>query len=91
MKLDGLYPPKGIDNNVILSRLNMLSLEKRTNISSVMFLYKLVNGKIVCPSLLGELWFNVPRIECRFSNYFYLRVANTNIMFVSRIYRIFST
>lgn len=89
-RLDGEYPPQGIDEQVLLNRLNVMSLYDRRLIDMCIFVYNLINNRIRCPWLLGELNFVVPRLASRNSPYFYLGRANTNVLYTTPIHKICS-
>ena len=89
-KLDGEYTLQGIEEQVILTRLNMMSLYGRRIIDMCIFLHNLINNKIKCPLLLGELNFLVPRLASGNSPYFYLSQPDTNIMYTTPIFKICS-
>lgn len=79
-KLNGSYPPRGCDYDGLLSRYNFISLEKRRDESSVLFLHGLLNGKVDCPNLLSQIDIFVPRLTSRYNNTFLCKRAQTNIM-----------
>lgn len=85
-KLDEIYPEQGIDNNTLLTRFSLLSLENRRTYYSCVFVYKLVNHMVDCPELLAQLNFHIPRINSRNETCFYLSTPRTNIMAKSPIY-----
>ena len=89
-RMDGLYPQRGTDNAALLHRFNFDSLQKRREQHAVIFLYKIFNGGIVCPSLLEEIKIVVPRGSGRSRNYLYLPRANTNVMISSPMYKMCS-
>ena len=51
---DGIYPPRGCEQSLLLSRYNLLSLETRRNIIAVRFVYNLFHNKIDCTELLSQ-------------------------------------
>ena len=70
-KEDGTYPPRGIDNNLLLDRFQLPSLELRRAIVSIKFLYNLLHNNIDCSFLLNKLSFFVPRLAGR-NNYTFI-------------------
>lgn len=86
LKVDGHYPTPGTDQHVLLSRFGIQSLELRRIISSLTFLYNLLNNKIDCASLLSLLQFNVPPIATRKTITFYCPTVRTNLLAKSPIF-----
>ena len=90
-KTDGTYPPIGFPNEVLLDRFAICPLAKRRTYHSVIFLKKLVNNIITCPSLLTHLNFAVPRESSRQGHTFYLTTPRTNILKFSPLYSMCDT
>lgn len=86
-KLDGIYPPRGCDHNLLLQRFNFLSLKHCVILSSQLFLFKLCCNKIDAPDLLCELNFFVPPIHTRKPVQFYLENTRTNLTRNAPLYR----
>jgi hypothetical protein len=68
--LDGLYPPRGYPQELLLERLGLQSLSNRRLEHSVIFLYKLFHGSLHCPALLSRVNLRVPRSGSRSTNTF---------------------
>lgn len=85
-KVDGSYPERGVANNELCSRFNLISLKTRRNCSSVIFLYKLLHNFIDCSDILEQISFNVPSYPTRNIVTFRQPQARTNIMLNSPMY-----
>lgn len=85
-KLDGAYPEQGTDNNTLLARFELLSLDNRRTYNSCLFAYKLVNHLIDCPELLAQLNFRIPQQNTRNELCFYPPTPRLNTMIKSPIY-----
>lgn len=79
-KLDDTYPAVGTDQESLLTRHNMVSLQYRRDINCAKFLVKLIRGVIDCPYLLSKIRFRVPRLAARHGISFDLPTARTNLM-----------
>src|SRR5699024_10322531 len=77
-KLDDAYPQRNIEYNILLERHGISSLARRRELFSAKFGWKLIDGKIDCPTLLGGLNFHVPRFNARYNSTFLLPRARTN-------------
>lgn len=84
-RIDGIYPPRGYDQDLLLNRFSMVSLKLRWNICSLDFLIKLFYNKIDSPELLSMVPIFIPRISSRTSLDFYL-FARTNVLLKSPIF-----
>lgn len=62
----------------ILGLLNLDTLVKRRSCADVIFIFKLINGLIVCPDLLNIIQFNVPTRLLRNQHTFHIRYHSTN-------------
>lgn len=80
LKYLGSYPSRGFPQESLLSMFDADSLLKRRIGHSQIFLYKLLNNKIDCPSLLAKLNFHVPRINARQSDFFSIPLYHSNIL-----------
>lgn len=89
-KTTGVYPPQGIDYQLLLEPHGFSSLRFDRDRTAVNFLHGLLNGSIDCPDLIGALDFLVPRLGSRLSATFYCPAARTNIMLKSPVYRMSS-
>lgn len=85
-KADGLYPPVGVNQNDLLSRFTLVSLEERRKVQSLLFLYKLINNRIDAPHILQQLCFQVHRIVSRAANTFHLPIPRTNMLKFSPLF-----
>lgn len=89
-RLDGVYPPIGIPHQELLSRYNVLSLNDRRVMHSLIFLFKIVHNKLDCPTILDQLHFNIPTVATRHSNTFYLPTPRTNLLLFSPLFNMCS-
>ena len=89
-KEDNVYPERGINNELLLQRFNIESLQKRRDMQAVILLFKIINGTTTCPSLLEQFNFLIPRISARASTCFYLPAARTNTMLMSPVHKMCS-
>lgn len=71
----------------LASRLSLLPLERRREINDLLFLHKLVNGKLDCPDLLALVDIRVPR-GTRLKDTFAKRSLPTGYIYHSTIPRI---
>lgn len=67
-----MYPERGSDMNIMLARFNLLSLQERRTVASILFVVKLLRGNIDCPQFLGILPLRVPKLNSRSQVLFYL-------------------
>ena len=70
-KLHGVYPVNGFSHELLLNMFELRSLADRRNICHVLTLHSIVNGRIICPCLLGKVSFRVPRSASRSTDTFY--------------------
>jgi hypothetical protein len=84
-QLDGVYPIRNYDNNMLLGRFKLKSLYTRRVNAVVSFLYKLVHHKIDCSFLLSKISFHVPRMNSRNYTTFYIPSYRTNVLLKSPI------
>lgn len=89
--LDGSYPTVGTPHQELLSRHNVLSLDSRRKMHSLIFLYKIIYSKLDCPTILGQLNFNIPAIATRHTDTFYLSTTRTNLLKFSPLYSMCNT
>jgi hypothetical protein len=75
---DGLYPPRGYPQELLLDRLGLQSLSNRRLEHSVIFLYKLLHGSLHCPALLSRVNLRVPRSGSRSTNTFLITPYRTD-------------
>jgi hypothetical protein len=75
---DGLYPPRGYPQELLLDRLGLQSLSNRRLEHSVIFLYKLLYGFLHCPALLSRINLRVPRSGSRSTNTFLITPYHTD-------------
>ena len=62
----------------VMNRHNIMNLEHRRNVASVLFLYKLLNNQISDHNLLGLISLNVPSYRTRNPLMFYVDTYRTN-------------
>lgn len=80
LKQDGFYPIRGIEQSLILNRFKMVALETRRQKQGISFLFKLLNNKIDCTTLLNEILFVIPRINSRNNCTFFCPRPRTNML-----------
>lgn len=85
-RLDGSYPPRGIEHCQYLQRFHIESLSVRRKMLGVKFLYSLLHNVIDCPSLLARIQFRVPRLAGRCDSTFHLGRARSNILMQCPLY-----
>lgn len=85
-KCDGVYPERGCDHSLLLTRFDELSLFIRRRILLVKFLFNLFHNIVDCPFLLSNISLLVPRLNARLSQTFFLDTPRTNILFQSPLY-----
>jgi hypothetical protein len=74
----GRYPERHYATNVLLDQFNFCSLDLRRKLASILFLYKLVHGRIVCTQLLNDILFREPRLNARHPITFSIEHCRTN-------------
>lgn len=84
-KSHGVYPVQGYEDALLLEEFQMSSLENRRICHSLVFLHKLVNGVVDCPSLLQFVEFYVPQAT-RLDHVFRCPQPRTNVMLKSPVY-----
>lgn len=87
--LNGIYPPRGFPQNVLLEMFDLTSLSKRRICNSVIFLYKIVNNCLNCINLVSQINYKVPRIGARHNNLLALCTPRTNILIASPLYQMY--
>lgn len=85
-RMDGVYPVVGHPQELLLQRFGLISLERRRQYASLLFLFKLVNSMIDCADLLRQFNFAVPRLEARFPDTFYITTPRTRTLQSSPIH-----
>ena len=86
-KVDGVYPQRGVDYELLLRRFDFESLKFRRFLASLACLFKLVHGIIDSPNMLSLINFNVPQFNNRQSMVFYNTRPRTNLLLKSPIYK----
>lgn len=86
-KLDGFFPPRGIDYGQLLGRHNFQSLSSRRDAHGARFVWKLVRGMVDSSFLLSQLNFHVPRQSCRYNSSLSIPCSRTNLSVNSPLYR----
>lgn len=79
-RMDGVYPVVGHPQELLLQRFGLVSLERRRQHASLLFLFKLVNSMIDCADLIRQINFAVPRLEARFPDTFYITTPRTRTL-----------
>lgn len=77
---NGIYPPRGYDNELLLSNFGLISLRVRRSILAVKFLHGLINNYVDCSWLVSQINFRVPRLGARDLTTFYCVTNNTNLL-----------
>lgn len=62
-KMFGVFPIRHCKQNTLLEEVHKSSLKSRRKVAFVVFLQKLIFGKIVSSTLLSELNINIPRVK----------------------------
>mgnify|MGYP005983777977 FL=1 len=79
--VDRTYPPRGTDHTLLLERFQFTSLKIRRISYGISFLWKLLNNRVDCTSLLQKINFLVPRTQhTRQVFTFYTHPCRTNIL-----------
>ena len=89
-KTNGVYPERGISQIQLLSNFDYHLLSSRREFVSVVFLYKILNNQIDSPSLLTEIYINIPVVHTRNQNCIHLPVPRSNSLVFSPIFRMCS-
>lgn len=76
-KMFDVYPTRHCDQSALLNVVNEVSLESRRKLASIVFLQKIICGKVVSSTLLNEISINVPRVNSRSPVPFYYSVPST--------------
>lgn len=71
-KLDGVYPIRGCDLIGLTNRFDLLTLEERRVVLSMLFVIKLIRGSIECSEFLAELPLRIPTRRSRHRDFFYM-------------------
>lgn len=85
---DGIYPPVGTPNQILLSRLGFDSLDARRLKHMIIFLYKIIHGQIDCQEILHSLSFKLPRHNARHQLTFVLPTPRTNVLKHAPLYQL---
>lgn len=86
--LEGNYPIRGTPQELFLSKFDMCSLLRRRVMCTIIFLYKIINNKINCPSITSLIKYRVPRLTARTSNILMVPTPRTNILASSPLHQI---
>ena len=87
----GVFPIRGVDYDILLSKFDFCSLQTRRLIINVKLLFDILNNKVDCAFLLGEISILTPRLNARQSLMFYCDTPSTNLLIKSPIYNICTT
>ena len=82
----GRYPVRTCSSVVLFNEFNLYSLKDRRTVANIIFLHKLIHGKIFSQNLLGNLSFHIPRLNCRYTGTFAIDWCRTNQHFYSPLY-----
>lgn len=85
-RIEGTYPLQGIPYHTLIERHDMLSLNIRRKIATLIFLWKLMHSKIDCNDLVQQFNFYVPRLNTRVNIFFRCKTARTNLYLKSPLY-----
>lgn len=85
-KSDGVYPTVGFPQQELLVRFSMTTLDRRRELNSQVFLYKILHSQIDCHELLSKLKFRVPTLNSRRSQTFYLSIPHSNVLKFSPLF-----
>ena len=80
------WPVRNCAQNFLLDKFAVRSLSCRRINSAIVFLYKLIHGKLDCCELLSKLKFYVPRLNSRHRVTLYCHTPRTNIGRKSPVY-----
>ena len=86
-KADGIYPPIGYPNSLLLDKFDIDSLESRRNYLDATFITNLVKNRIDCSEALEMLNFRIPRQESRQCDTFYLSTTHKCVKYNAPIVR----
>ena len=84
---DGVYPPRGIPNDVYLKRFKIQSLLCRRNIASLMLLHNIIHSVVDCEDILNLLYFKACGTNLRFSSVLEAPRPKTNGTKASPLYQ----
>lgn len=79
-RIDGVYPPRGYDQALLLDKFNFNSLNTRRVIITVKFLYNIFSNHIDCSWLLSKIQFLTPRLNSRHSLVFHCPRSRTSVL-----------
>ena len=81
-RTDGFYPSVGYSQIILLERFAVQTLTQRSKVAKVIFLQKLLNSMLDCPSLLAQINFhvNVRSYSSRQGSLFYNHTPRTNVL-----------
>ena len=88
---DGVFPPRGTDQNVLLTRFQLPSLSGRRIYHLLHFLIKLCKSLVDCSELLAQVGFHVPSRSVRQSRFFHLTPPSTNFLIRTPLFQAMST
>lgn len=86
-KIDGVFPPRGTEQRILLQRFQLPSLINRRNYLLTVFLLKILKTQIDCSDLLAQIHFYTPPRPTRSPPVFYLPTPTTNFLIKTPIYR----
>ena len=77
---EGVYPPQGYPQELLLRKFSLNSLVTRRIEHSILFLFNLIHGRHECVCILNQLDFKIPVRDTRSNDTFYIKTSRTNIM-----------
>lgn len=84
---DGIYPPRGIPQDTLLTRFELSSLYQRRIMHSIILLHKIINNTVNSESIISRILYHVPRANLRSNSAFHLPTARTNLLTASPFYQ----
>nr|CAH7728232.1 unnamed protein product [Callosobruchus chinensis] len=69
-KRTGVFPERRFDYCVLLHEANFISLNTRRIYLTSAFLYKLLQGNIICEFLIAKISFTIPRLNNRIRTFY---------------------
>lgn len=89
--LDGIYPPRGFPQELLLSRFKLPTLKLRRIFQAIYFLFKIVNNKVDCIGLTNLIQYRIPRLNARRNNIFHLPTPRTNLLTASPVFQMITS
>ena len=86
-KVNGHFPPRGVDQGELLGRFQIPFLINRRKYVSIQFLFKVCRCLIDCPELLSQIKFHVPFKSIRLSPTFHLPTPSTDVLIKTPLFQ----